>query len=405
MLETISMQMRTGVARKTIRSVRQHAFEQTHLFDSHPESSLDFDKVRAAVKDGYGKPFLLIDSSIVREKTRRFVAAMPRVRPHYAVKANPDPRVLKVLIEEGAGFEIASTAELDLLLSLGVPAAEVFYSNPMKSRDFVAYAVAKGVRWFVIDSMDELRKIHSIDAEAKLYLRIDTPNIGSDWPLAGKFGAHAGEAREIIVAAAKLKADLAGIAFHVGSQCRNPENWRVGIEKSRAAFDQMTKVGLNPRLLNIGGGFPVRHVKPIPAIEVIGEVVNRALEAFPDTVRVIAEPGRYLVSDAGYFVCRIVGTAVRAGKRWMHLDAGLFGGIIETTEGLKYKVRTDRAGPDIPWNVAGPTCDSIDVVMRDEPLPSDLQEGDYVYIKNAGAYTTAYASNFNGFPLPEVRVT
>ena len=166
----------------------------------------------------------------------------------------------------------------------------------------------------------------------------------------------------------------------------------------------MAKAGLNPRLLNIGGGFPVRHVKPIPAVEVIGEVVNRALEAFPAGVKVIAEPGRFLVSDAGYFVCRIMGTATRAGKRWMHLDAGLFGGIIETAEGLKYKIRTDRAGPDVPWNVAGPTCDSIDVVMRDEPLPSDLQEGDYIYLRNAGAYTTAYASNFNGFPLPEIRV-
>jgi len=140
------------------------------------------------------------------------------------------------------------------------------------------------------------------------------------------------------------------------------------------------------------------------AIEVIGEVVNRALDAFPAAVRVIAEPGRFLVSDAGYFVCRIMGTATRANKRWMHLDAGLFGGIIETAEGLKYKIRTDRAGPDIPWNVAGPTCDSIDVVMRDEPLPSDLQEGDYIYLRNAGAYTTAYASGFNGFPLPEIRV-
>ena len=144
----------------------------------------------------------------------------------------------------------------------------------------------------------------------------------------------------------------------------------------------------------------MRHVKPIPSIEVIGDVVNRALEAFPAKVRIIAEPGRYLVSDAGYFVCRIMGTATRANKRWMHLDAGLFGGIIETAEGLKYKIRTDRAGPDIPWNVAGPTCDSIDVVMRDEPLPSDLQEGDYLYLRNAGAYTTAYASNFNGSPCP-----
>jgi len=398
------MQMRAGVAKKTIKSIRQQAFEQTHLFDSHPESSLDFERVRAAVKDGYDRPFLLIDSNIVREKARRFAVAMPRVRPHYAVKANPDPRVLRVMLEEGAGFEIASVSELDLLVAQGVPAAEVFYSNPVKSRDQIAYAAAKGVEWYVIDSLDELKKVHSIKADAKLYLRIDTPNIGSDWPLAGKFGAHPAEVRDIVVAAARLKADLAGVAFHVGSQCRNPENWRVGIEKARAVFDHMTKVGLNPRLLNIGGGFPVRHVKPIPAIEVIGDVVNRALEAFPAKVRVIAEPGRFLVSDAGYFVCRIMGTATRANKRWMHLDAGLFGGIIETAEGLKYKIRTDRAGPDIPWNVAGPTCDSIDVVMRDEPLPSDLQEGDYLYLRNAGAYTTAYASNFNGFPLPEVRV-
>src|SRR6266700_1552603 len=357
------MQMRAGVAKKTIRSIRQQAFEATHLFDSHPESSLDFEKVRAAVKDGYGKPFLLIDSAIVREKIRRFTAVMPRVLPHYAVN-----------------------------------------SNPVKSRDQVAHAASKGVQWYVIDSVEELRKIQSIKADAKLYLRLDTPNIGSDWPLAGKFGAHASEVRDIVVTAARLKVDLAGVAFHVGSQCRNPENWRVGIEKSRAVFDQMAKAGLNPRLLNIGGGFPVRHVKPIPAVEVIGEVVNRALEAFPTGVKVIAEPGRFLVSDAGYFVCRIMGTATRAGKRWMHLDAGLFGGIIETAEGLKYKIRTDRAGPDVPWNVAGPTCDSIDVVMRDEPLPSDLQEGDYIYLRNAGAYTTAYASNFNGFPLPEIRV-
>jgi ornithine decarboxylase len=398
------MQMRAGVAKKTIKSIRQQAFEQTHLFDSHAESSLDFDKVRAAVKDGYGRPFLLIDSSIIREKARRFAAAMPRVRPHYAVKANPDPRVLRIMIEESAGFEIASVAELDMLLAQGVAAADIFYSNPVKSRDHIVNAAAKGVEWYVIDSLEELKKIHSIKPDAKLYLRIDTPNIGSDWPLAGKFGAHPSEVRDIIATAVRLKADLAGVAFHVGSQCRNPENWRVGIEKSRAVFDQMSKVGLNPRLLNIGGGFPVRHVKPIPAIEVIGEVVNRALEAFPAKVRVIAEPGRFLVSDAGYFVCRIMGTATRANKRWMHLDAGLFGGIIETAEGLKYKIRTDRAGPDIPWNVAGPTCDSIDVVMRDEPLPSDLQEGDYLYLRNAGAYTTAYASNFNGFPLPEVRV-
>jgi ornithine decarboxylase len=329
---------------------------------------------------------------------------MPRVRPHYAVKANPDRRVLKVLVQEGCGFEIASTAELDLLLSLGVPAAETFYSNPMKARESIAYAAGKGVEWFVVDSLDELRRVHEVAPQAKLYLRIATPNIGSDWPLSGKFGAAAADAREIVAAAAKTGADLAGVTFHVGSQCRNPENWRVALEKARNVFDMMVKVGLRPRLLNIGGGFPVRHVKPIPAIEVVGAVVNEGLKAFPDDVQVIAEPGRYVVSDSGYFVCRVLGTAVRGGKRWMHWDAGLFGGVIESSEGLKYRIRTDRSGPDIAWTVGGPTCDSVDIVMRDEPLPSDLQEGDFIYIRNAGAYTTAYASQFNGFPLPEVRV-
>ncbi|MBI2316122.1 MAG: type III PLP-dependent enzyme [Betaproteobacteria bacterium] len=394
---------RASVAKKQ-PALRQPSFSAEHLFDSHPETSLALEHVRGALRDGYAKPFLLVDTKIVRQKTRRLLAAMPRVRPHYAVKANSHRRILQVLIEEGVRFEIASPFELDLLTSLGVPGGHVLYSNPVRSRDQIAYAAANGVEWFVIDSVEELRKLHSIKPDAKSYLRIDTPNIGSDWPLGGKFGAHTAEIREIIGLAAALKADLAGVGFHVGSQCRNPDNWRVGSEKARVVFDQMAKAGLEPRMLNIGGGYPVRHVKPIPSIEVIADVVNRALEAFPAEVEVVAEPGRYLVSDAGYFVCRVMGTASRGGKRWLHLDAGLFGGIIETTEGLKYRIYTDRSGPDVKWNVAGPTCDSIDVVMRDESLPADLQEGDFIYICNAGAYTTAYASNFNGFPLPDERV-
>ena len=386
------------------RISKQSSLPQDQLFDTHPESSLDFEIVRQAARQKYTRPFLILDNAIVRDKARRFRAVMPRVRPHYAVKANPDRRVLKALMQEGCSFEIASTAELDLLLGLGVNAAEVFFSNPVRSRQAVAYAAAKGVQWYVVDSVDELRRVHEIKADARTYLRIATPNIGSDWPLSGKFGAGAGETREIILTAAKIGADLAGVTFHAGSQCRNPENWRVGIEKARTLFDTMTKAGLQPRMLDIGGGFPVRHVKPIPSIEVIGEVVNEALKAFPAEVQVVAEPGRYMVSDAGYFVCRVMGTTTRAGKRWMHWDAGLFGGVIETTEGLKYKIRTDRSGPDIPWHVAGPTCDSVDVILRDEPLPSDLQESDFIYIRNAGAYTTAYASEFNGFPLPEARI-
>ena len=279
-----------------VRAVRGQTARQPiqveQPFDTHPETSLDFDRVRDAVKAGYTRPFLLVDPDIIREKARRFHAAMPRVRPHYAVKANPDPRVLRVLIQEGVRFEIASTAELDLLLSLGVAAGEIFYSNPVKASEWIAYAAEKGVEWFVVDSVEELRKVHAVKPDAKMYLRIDTPNIGSDWPLAGKFGMHSAEVRGIIAAAAKLEADLAGVGFHVGSQCRNPANWRVGIERARGLFDQMARAGLKPRLINIGGGFPVRHVKPIPSIEVIGEIVNQALAAFPQEVEVVAEPGR-----------------------------------------------------------------------------------------------------------------
>lgn len=376
----------------------------SHLFDTHPEVRLDFSHVRDALQQGYSKPFLLIDTGIIRNKVRRFRAAMPRVHPHYAVKANPDPRVLEVLIEEGAGFEIASISELDLLLGLGVPAAEIYYSNPVKSRDYIRHAAERGVEWFALDSVEELRKIVSIKPDAKLYVRIEAPNVGSDWPLSGKFGVRAQEVEAILAEAVALKADLAGVTFHVGSQCRNPENWRVGIQSAKRVFKKMRLAGLKPRLLNIGGGFPVRHVKPIPSIEKIAEVVNYALRDVPQSVRVMAEPGRYFVSDAGFFVCRVVGATTRSGKRWMYWDAGVFGGVIETTEGLRYDVLTDRTGKLVPWNIAGPTCDSVDVCMRDELFPEDMQEGDFIYIANAGAYTTAYASNFNGFPLPEVRV-
>src|SRR2546423_2770106 len=156
-----------------IARVRQNAVTkqqpQESLFDTHPEVSLDFEIVRQAAQQKYQRPFLIVDTAIVRGKVRRFRAAMPRVRPHYAVKANPDRRVLKVLVQEGCGFEIASTAELDLLLGLGVPAPEIFFSNPVKARDAVAYAAAKGVEWFVVDSADELRKVFEVKADAKLY--------------------------------------------------------------------------------------------------------------------------------------------------------------------------------------------------------------------------------------------
>jgi ornithine decarboxylase len=374
------------------------------VYDTHPEVGLDFERVREAVRAGHKTPFLLIDPELIRIKVKRFKASMPRVRPHYAVKANPHPVVIRTLIQEGCGFEIASIAELDLLRSFSVPAREIYYSNPIKSREYLEYAAKAGVEWYVLDSLDELRKIHSVKADAKLYLRIDTQDLGSDWPLSGKFGASLLESKDIITEAAALGADLCGVTFHVGSQCRNVDNWHIGIENARNVFELMREAGLEPRLLNIGGGYPVRHLKPIPSIEKIGESVTAALADLPENIRVMAEPGRFLVSDSAYFISRVVGTATRGGTRWAYLDAGVFGGLIEAHEGLRYEVYTDRSGPEIPWTVAGPTCDSLDIIVHDEMLPEDLREGDYVYIPNTGAYTTAYASTFNGFPLPEVVV-
>src|SRR5258708_31333999 len=196
----------------SIARVRQNAVArqqpQEQLFDTHPEVSLDFELVRQAASQKYHRPFLIVDTASVRGKVRRFRAAMPRVRPHYAVKANPDRRVLKALIQEGCGFEIASIAELDLLLALGVPAAEIFFSNPVRSRDSISYAAGKGVEWFVTDSLDEMRRVHAVKPDAKQYLRLATPTIGSHWPLSGKFGAAATAARRIAAPPPNLGLDL-----------------------------------------------------------------------------------------------------------------------------------------------------------------------------------------------------
>lgn len=373
----------------------------TSVYESLAEIPLPFETVRAAVRhNSHRTPFLLLDLELIRGKLRRFREAMPRVRIHYAVKANPHPDVLRVMRQENAFFEVASLAELEMLLSVGAEAPDVHFNNPIKPRIHVEAAVRAGVGWYAVDCVDELYKITAIDPDALLCMRIETQNIGSDWPLTGKFGASLPEADTLIREAAKLRANLAGVSFHVGSQCRNLENWRIGVENAKLVFDMMRESGLAPRLLNIGGGFPVRHTKPIPSIEAIGATVNAAIADLPAEIRVMAEPGRYLISDCAWLVSRVIGTATRHGTRWIYLDTGVFHGLMEALEGLEYEIRSERRGVSIPCTVAGPTCDTVDVVARDRMLPADLAAGDYVYVPNAGAYTTAYGTSFNGFPAP-----
>ena len=350
-------------------------------------------------------PSLIIDLNHVREKARRMIASMPRIQPHYAVKANSHPEVLKALMGEGVRFEIASIAELDALLKLNVPANEIFYSNPIKPVQYVEYAAQKGVEWYVLDSVDELRKIVSIIPDAKLYLRVETQNIGADWPLTGKFGATLPEIHQIIEESKRLNANLAGVTFHVGSQCRNLDNWRIGVENAKLVFSMLRGNGFEPKLLDIGGGFPVQYTKPIPSIEDISASINSAIQDLPENIKIISEPGRFLISDSACLVSRIVGTATRHGTRWIYLDTGVFHGLMETVEGMRFALSTNNKTKErAPYTVAGPSCDSMDVIMKDEMLPVGLQEGDYVCFPNLGAYSTAYASKFNGFPEPEVIV-
>ena len=389
----------------TIQAALDQQVELESLLDSHQELSLDVAHVTKLLQGGYEQPVLILDLDIVRQKYDRFEAAMPGISPHYAVKANPDIRVLKALKEKGCKFEIASIQELDLLLSIGVDAAAIHYSNPVKPSAFIKYAASKGLRWFAFDSKEELGKIQSLVPDAKLYLRFDTPNIGSDWPLSGKFGAKLRDIDDILDEAIQLQATLCGLTFHVGSQCRNVDNWNQAIDTAKKIFKSMVSRGLTPELLNIGGGYPVRLTKPIPSIEYIGDVIKGALRDIDEGIQIAAEPGRYMVSDAAYFVCQVIGTSIKGDERWMYLDAGVFGGLMECTQGIQYQIDVNnKSGNEVPWYVAGPSCDSVDVLGREQMLPATTAEGDLLYFPNAGAYTTVYANEFNGFPLPKTLI-
>jgi len=349
-------------------------------------------------------PYLLCDLSVIDGKVERLRAALPGVVPYYAMKANPDPRVLKHVKGLGVRFEIASIHELDRLEALGVDPAGVIFSNPIKPDWAIASAWGRGVPTMVVDDLDEIEKVAKVSTDIRLCLRLETVNTGSDWPLTAKFGATASEAMDIIAHCASAGLNLVGLTFHVGSQCRNLDNWHAGIENAKMIIERMRAAGLKPNLLNLGGGFPVQHTRPMPTIEEIGRTVQKSLAGLGDGFTVMAEPGRYLVGDSCWMVTRVVGTATRKGRRWIYLDVGAFTGLAETLESFDYELMTDRTGRAIPVTVAGPTCDTADVLFQEKTLPEDLQAGDFVYIPNAGAYTIAYASTFNGFPLPRLEM-
>jgi ornithine decarboxylase len=353
-------------------------------------------------------PFLLGDLGVVAARLTRFMAALPGVRPYYAVKCNPSPPVLRTAAAAGAGFEIASLTELRTLEHVGVDPRDVLYSNPVKPAAHVAATAAAGVWRFAVDSEGEVRKIAAHAPGSAVYVRLAVDDLDSVFPLSRKFGTGAAQARDLLLLARRLGLRAYGLTFHVGSQCTEPAAWARAITAAGALMRALEQDGIRLEMLDLGGGFPADYGDPVPAIEAIGRAVTGALDALPyRPALLVAEPGRHMVAEAAVMVAGVIGRAHRSGEEWLHLDVSAFHGFMETQQtaaGWRYPMWTSRPdhadAPLVPFTVTGPTCDSGDTMFHGALLPATIAEGDRVYIASAGAYTLSYASHFNGFPPP-----
>jgi ornithine decarboxylase len=354
-------------------------------------------------------PVLEIDLAVIAEHLTRMRRAFPDTRVHYAVKANPHPEVLATISAGGGCFDTATPAEISAALATGVHPNRLVFSNPVKRRADIADAHASGVDLFVVDSAAEVLKVAETAPGAAVLARLATSGVGSDWPLSRKFGCLPHECVDLLTAAARAGLRAAGIAFHVGSQQHDPFAWRRPIEQSASIFTTLARRGLTPWLLDLGGGFPARLTVDCPPIETYAQHIWQALHAAfaARPPQIALEPGRGIVADAGVLTSMVLGVAWRGGQRWVYLDAGVFTGLVETLdEAIRYRLSTSRdqaGGRRGPAVLAGPTCDSADVMYERAPvdLPLDLAEGDLVRFHSAGAYTSCYTTTFNGFdPLP-----
>ena len=349
-------------------------------------------------------PALIVELAEVERAYRRFTEAFTGSPVFYAIKANPDPRVAARLVSLGCGFEIASLAELALVAETGVDPARVISSNTIKAPAFVAAAHEYGVRHFGFDSEAEIDKLARYAPGSEVSVRLVVPNEGSDWPLDKKFGVAPTQAAELMRRAARRGLVPAGVTFHVGSQCRRPDSWAAALDIVHGVLDELARDGIEPRVVNVGGGMPVASASgPAPVADDVAAIVKQGVARLPWPVEVWLEPGRALVGEAGTLVTEVIGVAEREGRRWVYLDTGIFHGLAEAMGGIAYRFETADGAAPSPCTIAGPSCDSVDVITTEGLLP-EVAAGDRVVIPNAGAYTTAYASTFNGFPAPETIV-
>ena len=354
-------------------------------------------------------PFLVVSLNKVREQYVRLQKALPYATPYYAVKANPAPEIIMLLRDLGACFDIASVYELDRVLKLGVPAERLSCGNTIKKAQHVREFYRRGVRLFVTDSEADVRTLAAEAPGARVFVRVLTEGSATaDWALSLKFGCPSDMAIDLLVLARQLGLEPHGVSFHVGSQQRDIGTWDGALSKVKFIIDWLRqREGIRLQMVNLGGGFPASYLHPTHPIELYAREITRFIEEDFGTERprIIVEPGRYLVADAGVLVSRVVLIARKsytALNRWVYLDVGKFGGLIETmNESIKFAIHVERTGEAEPVVLAGPTCDSLDILYEDHQyaLPLDLAIGDIVYWFATGAYTSSYSSvEFNGFP-------
>lgn len=345
-----------------------------------------------------------MDRSKILDNYRKLKKAMPRFRIAYAIKSNTHFEIIQLLHNEGAHFETASFPEIKLLLNQGIPGEEILLSNPIKTVETIQTALKQNVSILAFDSIDELEKFIPHKDKSQLMFRIKVPNEASLWPLTGKFGSPIEWWPDIFEAMQKNKIPLAGITFHPGSQCENITGWENAMILAWRAIQMSMDYGLSPYMVNIGGGFPIDLGREIPSIDEIGATVNSHVDEWARAgftpKELFCEPGRFISGSAGYLVSKVVGTAHR-DKVWAYLDCGVFNGLMETIDGIRYPLLTNGKSNELEnVNLCGPSCDSVDNMFEAEiPAP---KTGDKVILKGAGAYTSVYASNFNGFIGPQV---
>jgi ornithine decarboxylase len=365
------------------------------------EILFDETKMRVMVEQ-YGSPLLLLDCAKLADQYQQLKAALPNVGLYYAVKAFPHAAIVNTLNQLGAGFDIASTGEINLLRKQKVNPRNTIHTHPIKKDKDIRDALRFGCSTFVVDNLVEIAKFRQYAHRVGLLLRVAfrSPDCAVD--LSKKFGCSPEEVPALLKEAKALGLHVKGLSFHVGSQSTSPSTHVAAIE---ACTKLISEYEVPIRILDIGGGFPVDYDNAGDIdIEAFCAPIRAALKKLPEHVEVIAEPGRYLIAPAAASVTTVVGKALRGDQPWYYLDDGVYGMFSgRIYDHARYPLHVFRTGETKPSAVVGPTCDSIDVIEEALPLP-ELAVGDLVIGRMMGAYTAATASTFNSLPIPRIVV-